>query len=244
MGRIVNLVRREGDRMGLRGVLAVAGLWAAVCTVPAAAEEAGDLTPGFQSDSISVEVSPELYGPIQAMQAGDYAAAAEELHELVGRDSSHVQALRLLASASIHLDAYAQAIRMCRRISVLDSTDVGVVVALGFLYQIQGDFDLAEMYYRQALKRDPNMIQAYQGLGWTYLQRRRLEQALDMVTRTSERAPDYAPNYLLMGRVLTAQGFFENAAVAYGRAFALRPELREQYGILLQELALRHRLVR
>lgn len=211
-----------------------------VCTVPAAAEEAG----GLQSNLISVEVSPELYGPVEAMQAGDYAAAAEELHEIVGRDSSHVQALRLLASACIHLDAYVQAIRTCRRISVLDSTDVGVVVALGFLYQVKGDLDLAEMYYRQALERDPNMIQAYQGLGWAYMQRRQLAQALDMVTRTSERAPDYAPNYLLMGRVLTAQGFFRDAAVAYGRAFALRPELREQYGILLQELALRYRLVR
>ena len=37
-----------------------------------------------------------------------------------------------------------------------------------------------------------------------------------------------------------AQGFFTDAAVAYRRAFSLDPGLREQYGVLLQELSLRH----
>jgi len=48
----------------------------------------------------------------------------------------------------------------------------------------------------------------------------------------------------LMGRALTAQGFFEDAAIAYNRAFALQSKLRDRYGILLQELGLRHQLGR
>jgi len=65
-----------------------------------------------------------------------------------------------------------------------------------------------------------------------------------MASETTERMPHYALNYILMARALTAQGFFEDAAIAYNRAFALQNDLREQYGILLQELGLRHRLKR
>ncbi|MCZ6636160.1 MAG: tetratricopeptide repeat protein [bacterium] len=195
-------------------------------------------------NSLAVVIGPELKGSIAAMEAGDYFAAAAELRDLVYRDSTHVQALRLLASAFGHMGDYVQAIDVCRRLTQLNSVDAGVEVALGFFHQKLGDFEGAEQHYRQGLMRDKKVIQAYQGLGWIYLQQGRLEQALDMVTETTERAPNYAPNYLLMGRILTAQGFFEDAVVAYQRTFSLEGTLRKQYGILLQELQLRHHLRR
>ncbi|MDA0747169.1 MAG: tetratricopeptide repeat protein [bacterium] len=186
----------------------------------------------------------ELEGPVAAMEAGDYVAAAEELRGIVSQDSSNVQALRLLGSAYMHLGVPLQAIQVCRAVATVDSTDAGIKTVLGFLYFQQGAFEEAELYYRQAIIKDPRQVQAYQGLGWIYLQRHQLQEALDMVTRTTEQAPNYAPNYVLMGRVLTGQGFFENAKNAYQRAFVLDPKLRDRYGILLQELVLRHRLIR
>ena len=207
-----------------------------------------DLSLGPQAvsgDSTQTEEIPlELQAAVDAMEIGDYAAAAAELQGIVVQDSTNLPALRLLASTFTHLEAYIQAVQICRQIAKIDSTGAGGVAMLGFLYQKQGDYDLAEMYYLQAIGKDPNLVQAYQGLGWIYLQNRKLQQAFEMVTQTTERAPDYAPNYVLMGRVLTAQGFFENAKREYKRAFALDPRLRARYGILLQELSLRHRLTR
>jgi tetratricopeptide (TPR) repeat protein len=200
--------------------------------------------PELGLDSLAVAIPPELHGAVASMEAGDYAAAAAELNGVVRRDTADVRAWRLLASAYTHLDAYVQAIQVCRTIALLDTVDAGVPVALGYLHQQQGDLDAAEPYYHRALEMDPDMIQAYQGLGWIYLERREHEKALEMGTRSTERAPDYAPNYILIGRVLTAQGFYEDAAAAYRRAFSLRPDLRERYGILLQELVIRHRLIR
>ncbi len=229
-----------------RGPLRALCLLAASCVgaLPVVAEGPPNLPFEVGMDSLGAITSPELIGPRQAMEEGDYAAAIAELKEVVRTDTAHVQALRMLASAYGRLDAGVQAIEVCRRISTMDSTDSGVEVALGYFHHRQGDFDTAQYHYRRGLVRDPNAVQAYQGLGWIHLQRRQLEQALDMVTRTTEHAPDYAPNYLLMGRVLTAQGFFADAATAYRRAFALRPSLRERYGILLQELTLRHNVIR
>ncbi len=194
-------------------------------------------------DSTWVTVPEELREAVGAMETGDYAGAAAELHDIVLRDSTNVPAMRLLASAFAHLEAYVQTIETCERIAALDTVDAGVLVALGFYNQKLGDFDSAEVYYRQALDREPRIVQAYQGLGWIHLQRRQLEQAHQMGTRTTELSPSYAPNYILMGRVLTAQGFYKSAADAYRKAFALRPNLRDRYGILMQEIAIRHKLI-
>lgn len=195
------------------------------------------------SDS-TVVLAPELEGSVAALEVGDVVAAIVELQDIVRRDATHEQALRLLASAYLKLKDYTQAIATCRQLVGLDSTDTGIRVALGYLYQQLGDMSLAAQYYQEALTLDSGMVQAYQGLGWVYLQRGELEKALDMVTETTERAPEYASNYILMGRILTAQGFFEDAVIAYNRAFALQSSLRETYGILLQELRLRHGIKR
>jgi len=195
-------------------------------------------------DTAAVVLAPELRGAVASLEAGNPLAAILELRNITRRDESHVQALKLLASAHLRMADYAQTADVCRKIVALDSSDAGVQVALGYAYQQMGDMTRAEAHYTQALLYNRDLIPAYQGLGWIYLKAARLEAALRMVSETTERAPNYALNYILMGRVLTAQGFFEDAAVAYNKAFSLQSNLRDRYGILLQELGLRHRMGR
>ena len=194
------------------------------------------------ADSAIVIMAPELHAAAAAMEAGDYAMAAAELEALTEADTANAGALRMLASAYLRLEAYASAVPVCERIAVLDSTDAGVRVALGFLQGKLGNAERALDAYREAVEVDAETVQAYQGMGWIHLQRRELQDAMNMIAKSTELAPEYAPNYVLMGRVLTSQGFFENARQAFETAFRLDPRLREQYGILLQELVLRHRL--
>ena len=196
------------------------------------------------SDSLTVLWTADLLVAAAAMEAGDFPLAATELHALTLADTTNVHALRMLASAYLRQEAYDLAVPVCQRIAAMDSLDAGVRVALGFLHEKVGDVDLSVMAYTEALEIDARMIQAYQGLGWILLQRRQLQEAMDMIAKSTELAPGYAPNYVLMGRVLTAQGFYENAKRAFETAFRLDPRLREQYGILLQELVLRHGLGR
>ncbi len=194
------------------------------------------------ADSVATLLAPELHVAAAAMEAGDYSLAAAKLEALARRDTSNVGVLRVLASAYLRQEAYASAVPVCERIAVLDSTDSGVRVALGFLHGKMGDADRSMAAYRDAIDVNAETIQAYQGLGWIHLHRRELQEAMNMIAKSTELAPEYAPNYVLMGRVLTAQGFYENARQAFQTAFRLEPGLREQYGILLQELVLRHGL--
>ncbi len=197
----------------------------------------------FESSN-PIVLDPALKSVVDSLETGNPGAAAVALRDILEKNPAHTQALRLLISSYLRMADFDRAINACQQLTVHDSTDAGVLVALGYLYQRIGDMILAEQYYQQGLALNPDVIAAYQGLGWIYLKTGRLEQALDMASETTERRPHYALNYILMGRALTAQGFFEDAAIAYNRAFALQNDLREQYGILLQELRLRHRLRR
>ena len=195
-------------------------------------------------DSMAVILDPTLKSVVDSLEAGNPGAAAVALRDILEQNPVHTQALRLLISAYLRMEDFDRAIDAGQQLAVQDSADASALVTLGYLYQQIGDIILSEQYYQQGLALNPDVIAAYQGLGWIYLKKGQLERALDMASETAERRPHYALNYILMGRALTAQGFFEDAAIAYNRAFALQNDLREQYGILLQELGLRHRLKR
>jgi tetratricopeptide (TPR) repeat protein len=197
----------------------------------------------FESND-SIVLDPALKSVVDSLETGRSGGAVVALRDILEKNPAHTQALRLLISAYLRMEDFDRAIDVCQQLAVQDSTDASALVTLGYLYQRIGDIILSEQYYLQGLALDPDVIAAYQGLGWIYLKTGRLEQALDMASETTERRPHYALNYILMGRALTAQGFFEDAAIAYNRAFALQNDLREQYGILLQELGLRHQLRR
>lgn len=204
--------------------------------------ESSDPMVVISDDSIAVILDPALKSAVDLLETGKPGGVAVALRDILKKNAAHTQALRLLISAYLRMEDFDRAIDACQLLAAQDSTDASSLVALGYLYQQIGDIILSEQYYQQGLALDPDIIAAYQGLGWIYLKTGQLERALDMASETTERMPHYALNYILMGRTLTAQGFFEDAAIAYNRAFALQNDLREQYGILLQELGLRHRL--
>ena len=199
-----------------------------------------DATAAIPADSMVAILDPKLKSAVVSLEAGDPSAAVDELRDILQQTPAHPQALRLLASAYLRMENFAEAIEACQQLATQDSTDAGVLIALGYLYQRTDSMAWAEQHYHQGLERDPTIIAAYQNLGWLYLKTGRPEQTLDMVGETIDRAPAYAANYILLGRALSVQGLFEDAAIAYNRAFALQSGLREQYGILLQELGLRH----
>ena len=195
-------------------------------------------------DSTVLVIDPILTGAIASMEAGDTEAAAAELTDILVQSPEHLQALRLQASCYLRLKDWENAIASCLQISSIDSLDTTAQTTLGYLYQEIGNADNAELYYGLVVDRDPEAYLAHFGLGWIRLERRNLDAAHEAATRITEIAPGFAPNYVLLGRVLTIKGFYKEAARAYRYGFELDPGLRSRYGILLQELNLRHRLER
>ena len=216
--------------------------------IPAGAQQETDLSSFLDTllsvdpDSSILVLDPMLEGAVASMEAGDAEGAAAELQDIVLRKPNHLQALRLQASCYLRLKDVENAIATCLQISALDSLDTSAQVTLGYLYQASGNANNAELYYQLVLDKDPDAYLALFGLGWIQLDRKNLDDAHEAATRITEIAPEYAPNYVLLGRVLTVKGFYKEAARAYRHGFSLDPSLRARYGVLLQELTIRHRL--
>ena len=223
--------------------------WAAVTLdTPSSAQTDLDLLgvtdPLLEPDTLGVALDPGLEGVRLAMENGEYASAAAELSDFLLRRTGHVQALRLLASCYLHLDDLEQSIQASLQVAAEDTLDAGILSSLGYLYHRSGDLDNASLYYRLAEEKDPLQPYSRFGRAWIYVSRRDFETAHELATRITELAPDFSENYLLLGRVLTAKGLYREAARSYRHAFRLDPELRTSYGVLLQELTLRHGVTR
>ena len=195
---------------------------------------------GSEMDTLGVVLDPGLAGVQLSMENGDYASAVSELNDFLLQRTGHLQALRLMASCYLHLDDLEQSIQASLQVAAIDTLDAGILSSLGYLYHRSGDLDSASLYYSLSEQRDPSNATSRFGKAWIYVARRDFETAHELATRITELAPDFAENYLLLGRVLTAKGLYREAARSYRHAFRLKPGLRTSYGVLLQELTLRH----
>ena len=197
-------------------VTLVGGVSAQEAEPQVAETEISDFLESFleETDTTALVVDPILSGAIASMEAGDNESAATELEDIILGAPDHLQALRLQVSCYLRLQDVERAITTCLQIAALDSLDTTAHTTLGYLYYASGNSDNAELYFQLVLDADPENHLALSGLGWIYVDRRNMDSAHDVATRITEIAPDYAPNYVLLGRVLTVKGFYKEAARA------------------------------
>lgn len=105
-----------------------------------------------------------------------------------------------------------------------DTQDAGLTELLGTTYHQEGRPDQAEHYWRLAVERDPSQPDAWLDLGQLAIARRRPEEAVGLLTRASELAPDMVEP-------------FQNLIVAY--KMLDKPEEAERFRKIADELRAR-----
>ncbi len=88
----------------------------------------------------------------------------------------------------------------------------------------QGDLQQAEKLYKELLKTHPEHSAVLNFYGYLLVQTRRSEQALPLIQKSIQIAPDIAQYYDVLGAALDNLGQSEQAAKAYVRAGELEPE--------------------
>ncbi len=95
---------------------------------------------------------------------------------------------------------------------------------LGYAYYQKKEFVKAEKYYKEALKKDPEYINAWRGLGLTYMALGKTRKAVKAFEKAVHYAPDAAELYLELADAYKALGDSEKAQKAYHRVMALDPD--------------------
>jgi type IV pilus assembly protein PilF len=108
------------------------------------------------------------------------------------------------------------------RALTIDPRSAEALTLLGVLYQAQNEPDLAEEYYRQALRSKPDYAMALNNYGSYLYARGRFEEALDPL-RTLVKNPDYRDRpqaYENLGFAELRVGNHERAIKAFERALS------------------------
>ena len=98
---------------------------------------------------------------------------------------------------------------------------------LGNLYLQKSDYESAFKYYKQAIKKFPDFLNAYKNLGLGYLQEGRFEEGLKCLVKAVDLGDREGNTYGLMGYCYLNMGQYQTALDAYRMAMVTDPNNKD-----------------
>jgi tetratricopeptide (TPR) repeat protein len=114
----------------------------------------------------------------------------------------------------------------------------------GIAYHQMLQLNMAEKYYRLALRTDPNYSEAVNNLGTIYYAKKSYRRAVNQYKKALRMRPDTASVWSNLGTGYFARKEYERAAEAWQTALKLDPEVfesRSTQGVLLEERSVEER---
>jgi len=108
--------------------------------------------------------------------------------------------------------------------SLLYATPYYPLANIGFVYYEQKKYDLAETYYKKALRAKRDYVGALHGLGRTYLATGRADEAIEKLDKAIELAPEGAFLYYDLANAYRQKGDNRKAYSLYLKAAELQPD--------------------
>lgn len=108
----------------------------------------------------------------------------------------------------------------------LDSKNSAVHSAFGLVFQVEGETELAEKYFKSAVKYDPDSAQARNSYGAFLFAERRYHEAVEQLSKASENRfyPNRSSVFENLGVAYKRIGDIEGAEYAFTRAMQLNPQ--------------------
>jgi tetratricopeptide (TPR) repeat protein len=146
-------------------------------------------------------------------EAVDYGLKAMNMNQ---RDA---EILRTYAGALTDHGDYTAADSIYRLSMELDSWNPRLYSDLGYLYDLQGKYGLAEEYHVKAVNLNPeNYVSLYE-LSMFYASINKLEQALNEIRKALELAPDHIMMLRGLGVILWLQGDLDGSLETFNRIY-------------------------
>ncbi len=95
---------------------------------------------------------------------------------------------------------------------------------LGWAYYNKKEYRLAEKYYQDALKIEPEFVIALRGLGKTYIAMGRIPEAISILEKATKNSPRFAELYFDLANAYTLSRKYKKALSAYKKVIELAPD--------------------
>lgn len=174
-----------------------------------------------------------------AIRRGNVDLLDEMINQLMQAEPSNPKWYVYRAAIALAKERKADAEADYRKaISVAPADPIGYG-SMGNLLFSEGKLADAQKFYEQALERDPNYVDAMQGLMAVAMQQKQTDKALARVDEQIRRAPRNSNYYTLRGTLLLAKNDFDGAIAAFTQATVLNPNNVDAFALLGQIFAVR-----
>jgi tetratricopeptide (TPR) repeat protein len=167
------------------------------------------------------------------LKVGQNHSAAETLQAYLQSHPDAPKTLRLIAVAYLREEEYSaakDAAERAMRFGQRDSAGVQVLAMAELGLQAS---DSAERLFREALKLDPNSVEANFQLGLLYTnQRKSLPEAIQLLQKARALQPNLAATYAALGSAYLGSGDARQAASSLETAIKLAADSAEPYYVL------------
>jgi len=177
----------------------------------------------------------EDLGSVLALQK-QYDEAIVHLERSIQHEPSRPLPYKKLGQALLAVGRGKEADKMFQ--SFMERDPGKSTVAEAIMHIQEGRSEEGKKLLREALKADPNNVDAMRYLASTMLSdKKNLGDAEALLRRATQLAPDYAEVWMLLGSVLMERNKFPDAIPAFIRSTQLAPESPETWGRLAQAYA-------
>ncbi|MGM0574828.1 MAG: tetratricopeptide repeat protein [Myxococcota bacterium] len=169
--------------------------------------------------------------------AGRPSDAMDTARAVLKRAETSVTAMKLLARAYLAVDNPSAAEAILERALELE-TDAEAYLLRGRIALMRDEVNRARSWFEQAVEADGDHPEALNNLGYTLLEVRSFEAAIEVLDEAVMLAPAYATAWLNLGSARRGLQRFDEAEAAWKRTLELDPDMAEasfNLGILYLE---------
>jgi len=180
----------------------------------------------------SFELNPErknLALAAEHQKEGRWEEAEQLYREVLRKNPTNVDAMRLLGNVTMQSGRIYQAERLFRRAAANAPDFVMAQIDLGCALKKQSRLEEAIEQFRLAIRLEPNNVQAHQLLASTLSMAAQTYRAIEAYQKVLELQPTHAGAMLGLGHVLKTVGRQEDAIESYRSCIRLKPQSGETY---------------
>ncbi|MBU1055634.1 MAG: tetratricopeptide repeat protein [Proteobacteria bacterium] len=152
--------------------------------------------------------------------------AVEHFKKAIDLKHDYAPAINNLGTAYLALKNWDLAIDSFNKVSndLLYATPHYPIANLGWAYYNKNDFTLAEKYYKEALKIEPNYPIALHGLGITYVKLKNPSEAVIYFEKAIKYSPWIPEYYMNLSEAYIQLKQYEKAIISYYKVIEISPE--------------------
>ncbi|MDE0186997.1 MAG: tetratricopeptide repeat protein [Candidatus Poribacteria bacterium] len=209
------------------------------------------LDKAIQAQQIAIQLKPQMaeayagMGLIRLKRAevsqseGDYELALSAYRKAIELNPDFPEALLNLGNIANKLSRLEEAEKAYMSLLTLRSnhahSQLGKIpisrlhLNLGKIYMRQEKFPQANRHYREALKHNPDLAEAFYDLGFIAFKNGRADDAVDNYKSALKIQPDMAEAHYFLGKIYVEQNHFDPAEKAFQRVIEIQPSFHKAY---------------